>query len=90
MFRVADKNVARKENQEECVAPTTARSPGRPPGCALMVASDRRSSFATNLVVGQTFPSVPLCLLADRKECLSYFNGRLPRCSAAIPPVKFS
>jgi hypothetical protein len=42
-FRLLSKNVARKENQEECVAPTTARSPGRPPGCALMVASDKRS-----------------------------------------------
>jgi len=39
-FRLLNKNVARKENQEECVAPTTARSPGRPPGCALMVASE--------------------------------------------------
>ena len=42
-FRAVNENVARKENQEECVAPTTARSPGRPPGCALMVASDKRS-----------------------------------------------
>ena len=42
-FRAVNKNVARKENQEECVAPTTARSPGRPPGCALMVASKKRS-----------------------------------------------
>jgi hypothetical protein len=31
-FRAVNENVARKENQEECVAPTTARSPGRPPG----------------------------------------------------------
>ena len=42
-FRRVNENVARKENQEECVAPTTARSPGRPPGYALMVASDKRS-----------------------------------------------
>ena len=66
MFRAADKNVARKENQEECVAPTTARSPGRPPGCALMVASDKRSSFATNLMVGQTFMSDPNLLFCGQ------------------------
>jgi hypothetical protein len=42
-FRAVNENVARKENQEECVAPTTARSPGRPPGCALMVAIDKQS-----------------------------------------------
>jgi hypothetical protein len=67
------------------VAPTTARS-ARPSsglrsyGCKV--------SFATNLVVGQTFVSV----YSDRQECLSYYFsewGRVPRCSAAIPPVKF-
>ena len=49
-FRALNENVARKENQEECVAPTTARSPGRPPGCVLMVAS-KAISFATNIKV---------------------------------------
>ena len=34
-FRAVNENVARKENQEECVAPTTARSPGRTPRAAL-------------------------------------------------------
>ena len=49
-FRALNENVARKENQEECVAPTTARSPGRPPGLRSNGCKQAKS-FATNLKV---------------------------------------
>ena len=39
MRLVSNKNVAREENRNDRVAPTTARSHGVPAGCALVVAS---------------------------------------------------
>jgi hypothetical protein len=72
------------------VAPTTARSPEIPPGCALMVASVSRlqpiSRVAQALL--PVFQSGNNIQTTDSHECLSYC-GRLPICSAAIPPVKF-
>jgi len=68
------------------VAPTTARSPGSPPG--LRSNGCKRESFATNLL-SRTDILVCPCLpkTEDRQEYLSYY-GRVPLCSAAIPPVR--
>ena len=100
MFRTANKNVARGKTKRSRVAPTTARLARKTPGCALMVASDRRSSYATNLKVEQTVLSVHCTFdhapaiaggieRTVRRECLFYSTGRVPRCNAAIPPLKF-
>ena len=52
MRLVSNKNVAREENRNDRVAPTTARSNGNPAGCALMVASDKRLQPIPSTTVG--------------------------------------
>ena len=71
MFRVANKNVARKEIQAECVAPTTARSPGRPPGCALMVASESAIRRMQPIFKKNRHSRLFRFLKLDKHECLA-------------------
>ena len=62
---VLNKNVAREENRNDRVAPTTARSNGIPAGCALMVASYRRLQPIPLITLGACQDVEPQYLHSD-------------------------
>lgn len=68
MRLVSNKNVAREENRNDRVAPTTARSNGNPAGCALMVASDSRLQPIPSITVGACQDVEPQYLHSDYEK----------------------
>ena len=68
MRLVSNKNVAREENRNDRVAPTTARSNGIPAGCALMVASDSRLQPIPSVTVGAYQDVEPQYLHSDSEK----------------------